>query len=52
MKVGGLIDRLRQLDSNAEVYLQLDRRSFALRSGSGSRIRQLGAGGLSPEGKR
>jgi hypothetical protein len=29
MKVGELIDRLREFDSHAEVYLQLDRRSFA-----------------------
>jgi hypothetical protein len=29
MKVGELIDRLRECDSHEEVYLQLDRRSFA-----------------------
>lgn len=29
MKVSELIDRLRELDSDAEVYLQHDRRSFA-----------------------
>ena len=29
MKVSELIDRLREFDSNAEVYLQRDSRSFA-----------------------
>ena len=29
MKVSELIDRLREFDSRAEVYLQLDRRMFA-----------------------